>query len=193
MARERTLTSRPRCLWMPINEFPNITSLGDEVDLNASPNKAYIHELLDQPFGTSSSMIGGDYSYDFPPFPPPHFHEEPAPHMDNSHRLADKEEEEEAPAATVDPSPSMRPRRKKLCSEVWQFSDHAYQLAANGTQIHWAWCKLCRKKFNANSTACTTVLKNHHMRCQAEHDRLVAAVTGAGSASMPKNYHMRCT
>ena len=128
MAHEHTPTSCP-CRWMPVNEFLDFTSSEDEVDLNASPNMVHFCELLDQPFGASSNMIGGDYSYDFPPPPPPtpppltHFHEELATHMDDSHRPT---KEEEAPVATADLSPSIRPQRKKPRSEVWQFFDHAY-------------------------------------------------------------------
>ena len=37
-----------------------------------------------------------------------------------------------------------------------------------------------------NSTTGTTALKNHHRKCQAEHDHLAAAAaTGAGAAGMP--------
>ena len=130
MAHERTPTSRPRRRWMRESEFPNFTDPGDEVDLNASPNMAHLQALLEQPYGGSSSMIGGDYSYDFPVAPPPpppahlsHLHEEPAPHIDDSQRPAEEEveeeEEDEAPASTANPSLSMPPRRKKLRSEVW--------------------------------------------------------------------------
>ena len=66
-------------------------------------------------------MIGGNYSYDFPPLLAPtlpQFHEEPAPYMDDSQRPAE-EEEEEVLTATADSSPSVRPRRKKLRYEVW--------------------------------------------------------------------------
>ena len=199
MAHERTPTSRPRRRWMRESEFPDFTDPGDEVDLNASPNMAHLQALLEQPYGGSSSMIGGDYSYDFPVAPPPpprahlsHLHEEPAPHIDDSQRPAEEEveeeDEDEPPAATANPSSSVPPRRKKLRSEVWQHFDHAYECAADGTQIRWAWCKLCRRKFNANSTTGTTALKNHHRRCQAEHDRLVAAAsaaTGTGAAGIP--------
>ena len=95
---------------------------------------AHLCELLEQPLAASSSMIGSDYSYDFPP--PPPIPEMSSPNMDNSQRSAEEEEEEKAPAATAnDPLPSVRPRRKKLRSEVWQFFYHAYKLQADGTQV----------------------------------------------------------
>ena len=78
----------------------------------------------------------------------------------------------------------MRPRRKKLRSKVWQYFDHAYELQEDGTQVRWAWCKICHKKLKANSTTGTMALKNYHRRCQAERDR-VAAASNAGAAGMP--------
>ena len=81
------------------------------MDLNALLNMAHFCELLDQPLAASSSMIGRDYTYDFSPPPPPHpphIPEEPIPHMNDSQRPA--EEEEEATATTMnDPSPLVRP------------------------------------------------------------------------------------
>ena len=125
MAHERTPTSRPRRRWMRESEFPDFTDPGDEVDLNASPNMAHLQALLDQPLAGSSSMIGSDYGYDFPPAPAappcphlPHFHEEPAPHIDDSQHPTEEEEEEALPS-TTNPSALVPPRKKKLRSEVW--------------------------------------------------------------------------
>ena len=127
MAHERTPTFRPRQRSMRESKFPHFTDPGDEVDLNASPNMAHLQALLDQPLAGSSSMIGDYYSYDFPPAPAPpppphlpHFHEEPASHIDDLQRpVEEKEEEEEAPVSTANPSALVPPRRKKLRSEVW--------------------------------------------------------------------------
>ena len=126
MAHERTPTFRPRRCSMRESEFFDFTDPGDEMDLNASLNMAHLQALLDQPLGGSSSMIGGDYSYDFPLAPPlspprphlPHFHEEPAPHIDDSQHPTEEEEEEALPS-TTNPSALVPPRKKKLCSEVW--------------------------------------------------------------------------
>ena len=77
-------------------------------------------------------MIGGDYSYNFPPTIP----HVPAPNGDDLQRPTEEEEEVKAPVATTnDPSPSVHPRRKKLRSEVWYYFDHAYELQADGTQV----------------------------------------------------------
>ena len=83
---------------------------------------AQLRELLQQLLpSTKSTAVGSSYPFSIPPL---NIQDSV---MDDSQCL-DKEEGEAKEMATLAPTNSSRPSRKKLRFEVWIFFDHAYEV-----------------------------------------------------------------